>query len=287
MPLVNPLPYIKYVREVGAAIPAFNIHTMEMIQAVVEKAYEKKTPVIIQTSPKTIEHVGTSYIVANVKTAVEQYNIPVALHLDHCSSYEMIIQCIKNGYTSIMVDGSMLPYKENVNFVKEIGKITGVLDIALEGEIGRIKGAEEGIGNNDLENLTTPEEAYKFIKATNLDTLAVAIGTAHGVYKGEPCLDFIRLLKIKQKVDIPLVLHGASGVPAESIKKAIKTGMAKINIATDLKIAMAEAIRNYFGENPDGNDPREYLGKGKEALKKEISKKISLCGVTDLLDRMG
>jgi len=287
MGLINPLPLLKLARENDFAIPAFNIHTMEMIQAVAEEAAEMRTPVIMQTSPGTIRHMVIPFIVANVKTATEKHGIPIALHLDHCSDYDIVIKCIQAGYTSVMVDGSMLPYEENVNLVKEVVKVAKAADIAVEGEIGRIGGTEDNISVDEREaSLTKPEEAKKFTADTGINSLAVAIGTAHGVYKGEPKLDFKRLEEIENEINVPLVLHGASGVPEASVKKAIKIGMTKINIATDLKIPMAEAIKKYFAENPKGSDPRKYLGLGKTAVKKVLKEKIKLCGVEGLLDNM-
>lgn len=286
MPLINPLDLLKEASENDYAIPAFNVHTMEMIQAVAEKAAEMRAPVIIQTTPGTLRHAGIAYIVSNVKTAVEKYNIPIALHLDHCSDYDIVIKCIRGGYTSVMVDGSMLPYQDNVKLVKDVVKVAKAADIAVEGEIGRIGGTEDDISvDNKKANLTTPKEAIKFTGDTGINSLAVAIGTAHGVYKGEPKLDFKRLIEIKNEVNVPLVLHGASGVPEESVKKAIEKGMTKINIATDLKIPMTEAIKKYFKENPKSNDPRKYLGEGKKAVKQILEEKIKLCGVAGLLDK--
>jgi len=286
MPLINPLDLLKEASKNDFAIPAFNVHTMEMIQAVAEKAAEMRAPVIIQTTPGTLRHAGIAYIVSNVKTAAEKYNIPIALHLDHCSDYNIVIKCIRGGYTSVMVDGSMLPYQENVKLVKDVVKVAKAVDIAVEGEIGRIGGTEDNISvDNKKENLTTPKEAKKFTRDTGINSLAVAIGTAHGVYKGEPKLDFKRLIEIKNEVNVPLVLHGASGVPEESVKKAIEKGMTKINIATDLKIPMTEAIKKYFKENPKLNDPRKYLGEGEKAVKQVLEEKIKLCGVVGLLDR--
>jgi len=166
-------------------------------------------------------------------------------------------------------------------------KVAKAADIAVEGEIGRIGGTEDNISVDEREaSLTKPEEAKKFTADTGINSLAVAIGTAHGVYKGEPKLDFKRLEEIENEINVPLVLHGASGVPEASVKKAIKIGMTKINIATDLKIPMAEAIKKYFAENPKGSDPRKYLGLGKTAVKKVLKEKIKLCGVEGLLDNM-
>jgi len=278
MPLVNPLPYIKKAQEIGVSVVAFNIHNMEMIQAVVESAVEENSPVIIQTTPGTLKHAGIPYIAAIVKTAAQLYDIPISLHLDHCPSFEIVIQCIRNGYNSVMIDGSHLPYKENVDLVKKVTEIAHAAGVAVEGEIGRIGGTEDNITVDEREAaLTLPEEAESFVKATGVDTLAVAIGTAHGVYKGEPKLDFKRLKEIKALVDLPLVLHGASGVPNRSVIKSMENGICKVNIATELKIPMAEAIYNYFLKNPKGNDPRKYMGIGKKAVKAVVKEKIRLC----------
>jgi len=287
MAIVNPLPFIKKAKEIKAAIPAFNIHTLEMLQAVVEAASETNSPVIIQTSKSTINHIGLPFIVANVEIASRELDVPVALHLDHCTDYNTVIKCIKEGYSSVMVDGSMLDYKENVSFVREVVKVANTVDVAVEGEIGKIQGTEDALSvdsNND--NLTLPEEAKKFAEDTGLDTLAVAIGTAHGVYKGEPKLDFKRLEDIEKQVSVPLVLHGASGVNEKDLKETIKRGITKVNIATDLKVPMAEAIKDFFKENPDGYDPRKYLGQGKAVVKEVIKQKIKICGVHGLLDNL-
>ena len=287
MAIVNPLPFIKKAKEIKAAIPAFNIHSLEMLQAVVEAASETNSPVIIQTSKGTIDHIGLPFIVSNVEIASRELNVPVALHLDHCTDYNTVIKCIKEGYSSVMVDGSMLDYKENVSFVREVVKVAQAVGVAVEGEIGKIQGTEDAISvDSDNENLTLPKEAKKFAEDTGLDTLAVAIGTAHGVYKGEPKLDFKRLEEIEKEVSVPLVLHGASGVSEKDLKKTIKRGITKINIATDLKVPMANAIKDFFKENPKGYDPRKYLGQGKAVVKEVIKQKIKICGVHGLLDNL-
>lgn len=257
MSLVNPLIMINKAREKGVAIAAFNVHNLETIQAVVEAADQERAPVIIQTSPGTLKHAGIPYIAACIKVASELYNVPIALHLDHCTSYNVIVQCIQNGYTSVMVDGSQLPYDENAALVSKVVETAHCAGVMVEAELGRIGGTEDEIAVDQREaTFTVPEEALSFVGATGIDTLAIAIGTAHGVYKGEPKLDFKRLAEIKALVDVPLVLHGASGVPDESIKKAISGGICKINIATELKIPMACAIQEVFRAKPGENDPR-------------------------------
>ena len=193
MALVNPLSFIQKAREKGVAIAAFNVHNLETIQAVAEGAAEERAPVIIQTTPGTLKHAGVEYIAACVKVASEKHDIPIALHVDHCPSYNTIVQCIRNGYTSVMIDGSMLPYEENVALVKKVVELAHSVGIAVEAELGRIGGTEDDITLDEREaTFTVPEEARDFVEATGADTLAVAIGTAHGVYKWEPKLDFKR-----------------------------------------------------------------------------------------------
>ena len=283
MSLINPLTFIKYCQSKGVAVAAFNVHNMETIQAVAEAAAEEDAPVIIQTTPGTLKHAGIPYIAANVKVAAEQFDIPIALHVDHCESYEMIKQCIQYGYTSVMIDGSKLPYLQNVSLVNRVVQLAKCAGVAVEAELGRIGGVEDQLSVDLREaTFTVPEEAQAFVTATGVDTLAVAIGTAHGEYHGEPKLDFDRLVAIRNLVEIPLVLHGASGVPDESIRKAISMGVSKINIATELKNPMVAAIRKCLADNPKENDPRHYMGAAKEAVKKMVKEKIRLCGCINL-----
>ncbi len=287
MPLVNPLYFLDKAREKGIAIAAFNVHNLETIQAVVEGAAEEKSPVIIQTTPGTLKHAGIPYVAACVKEAGRLYDIPIALHVDHCPSYQTIVQCIQHGYTSVMIDGSMLPYDENVALVKKVVETAHYAGVAVEGELGRIGGTEDDMVVED-ENafFTVPSEAKAFVEDTGIDFLAVAIGTAHGIYKGEPKLQFERLSEIRKAVDVPLVLHGASGVPEASIKEAIRRGITKINIATELKIPMAEAIKRSFADNPRENDPRNYMGAAKKAVKKAVREKIQMCGSSGFADEL-
>jgi tagatose bisphosphate family class II aldolase len=288
MSLVNPLTMINKAREKEVAIAAFNVHNLETTQAVVEAAAQERAPVIIQTSPGTLKHAGISYISACVKVASELYDVPIALHLDHCTSYDIIVQCIQNGYTSVMIDGSQLPYDENVALVSKVVETAHCAGVVVEAELGRIGGTEDELTVDQRDaTFTVPEEALSFVKATGIDILAIAIGTAHGVYKGEPKLDFKRLAGIKALVDVPLVLHGASGVPDESIRKAIGGGICKINIATELKIPMAHAIQEVFRIKPEESDPRKYMGAAKEAVKEAARQKIRLCGCNGLADEPG
>lgn len=287
MALVNPLKFIEAAQKKGVAIASFNIHNMETIQAVVEGAAEERAPVIIQTTPGTLRHAGIPYIAACCKTASDLYDIPIALHVDHCPSYETIVKCIQAGYTSIMIDGSKLPYDENVALVKKVAELCHAAGVAVEGELGRIGGTEDDMTVDEKEaTFTVPSEAVDFVKQTGIDILAIAIGTAHGMYKGEPKLDFDRLHEIKDLVSLPLVLHGASGVPDDSVIKSIAGGICKVNIATELKIPMANAIKKVFAADSEENDPRNYMGAAKEAVKEVVIRKIRLCRSNGLADEL-
>ena len=278
MGLVNPMEFIEQAKKNGTAIASFNIHNLETVQAVIEGAYEERSPVIIQTTPGTLKHAGIPYIGAIVKAASELYDIPIALHVDHCSSFETIMQCIRYGYTSVMIDTAHLPYNENVAMVKKVVEVGRSVGVAVEGELGKIGGVEDDLAVDEREaSFTVPEEAKDFVCKTGIDMLAIAIGTAHGEYKGEPNLDFERLSEIRKIVSLPLILHGASGVPDYQIKEALKRGISKINIATELKIPMAAAIKKTFELNPKENDPRNYMGAAKMAVKEVVKEKIRLC----------
>jgi len=288
MNYINTTSLLKKAQDLGVAVAAFNIHNLETVQAVVMGASEENSPVIIQTTPGTLRHAGISYISSIVKTAATIYDIPIVLHLDHCSSFETTVQCIKNGYTSVMIDGSKLPYDENVALVKKVVEIAHYAGVSVEAELGKIGGTEDDSHLDESEALfTVPEEAKAFVEATGVDSLAIAIGTSHGAYKGEPKLDFERLTKIKNLVDVPLVLHGASGISDENIQEAVKRGICKVNIATELKISMANAIKECFKNNMRENDPRNYMGNAKKAVKEVVKSKIKLCGTSNLANKLG
>ena len=287
MALVNPMEFIGKARENGVAISSFNIHNLETVQAVAEGAAEENCPVIIQTTPGTLKHAGIEYIAAMVKTASEMYSVPMALHLDHCTSFDTIVKCIRNGYTSVMIDTAHLPYDENVAMVRKVAEIAHAAGVAVEGELGRIGGVEDELSVDDrTASFTVPSEAVDFAEKTGIDMLAIAIGTAHGEYKGTPDLDMERLSEIRNVIDIPLILHGASGVPDDQIRESIKRGIAKINIATELKIPMAQAIKDCFAASPKENDPRKYMGSAINAVKEVVRQKIRLCGGTNLASKL-
>ena len=263
----------------GYAIPAFNIHNLETMQGVLEAAWEMKSPVIIATTPGTVKYAGMDYLVSMAKVGARRYSIPIALHLDHCEEVDFIERCIYAGYKSVMIDASMKSYDENISMTKKVVEFAHIHDVTVEAELGKIGGQEdEKVVDKRDAAYTAPELAAEFAAATNIDSLAIAIGTAHGVYKDEPKLDFERLIEIKKRVQVPLVLHGASGVPKDSIIKAVGYGIGKINIATELKIPLSQEIKRCFEMNPKESDPRKYLTPGKEALKKVAMEKIKICG---------
>lgn len=261
------------------AVGAFNINNMEIVQAIVEAADELRSPVIIQVSEGAIKYAGIEYLAAMAKIAAEKASVPVALHLDHGTTFDTIIKCIRHGWTSVMFDGSHHPLDENIAHTKEIVKIAHAAGISVEAELGRLGGIEDNISVDEKDaRLTSPDEAVRFVEETGVDYLAIAIGTAHGKYKGEPKLDFDRLTEIKELVNIPLVLHGASGVPEESIKKATRLGINKINIDTDIRLAFTEGIRSVIVGKPEEYDPRKLCGPAKALMKEVVKNKIEMFG---------
>jgi len=283
------------------AVGAFNIHNLESLQAVVTAAQEENSPVIVAVTPGAIKYAGLVYLAKMVRTAAESASVPMSLHLDHGKDIETITKCLDAGFTSVMIDGSHLTFEENIAITKKAVKLAHPKGVAVEAELGRLAGVEEVSVEEKEAILTDPEAAKEFVELTNVDALAVAIGTSHGAYKfkGRPKLDFKRLTEIKGKVDVPLVLHGASGVPAwiiekatkygaqlagakgmpdESIKQAIRLGIAKINIDTDLRLAFTATIREVLATAPSQFDPRKILGPAREAMKEVVKNKMRLFG---------
>lgn len=261
------------------AVPAFNIHNLETFQVVVETAAEMRSPVIIAGTPSTVTYAGADYLVAMAEVASRKYDIPIAIHLDHFEKTEVIKSFIDVGFRSTMIDASMKPFEENVAIVKEVVDYAHQFGTTVEAELGKLSGQEDDLIISEKDALyTNPEEAAGFVERTGIDSLAVAIGTAHGLYKGEPKLDFERLEQIRNKVEVPLVLHGASDVPDDLVKKAISLGVCKVNVATDLKIPFANAVKEFFKNNPNESDPRKYMTPGKVAMKEIVRHKIEVCG---------
>lgn len=278
----------KYVLEKaqkgGYAVPAFNIHNLETLQVVVEAAAEMKSPVILAGTPGTYSYGGVENIVGIVEALSKEHDIPLSLHLDHHEDFDDIKYKVYAGIRSAMIDGSHLPFEENVELVKKVVELCHKNDVSVEAELGRLGGAEDDLVVDEKDTLyTNPKQALEFVERTGIDSLAVAIGTAHGLYKSEPKLDFERLEEIRNIVSIPLVLHGASGLPDEDIQRAIGLGICKVNVATELKIAFSGALKEYFNENPDAEDPRKYMKPAKAAMKEVVKKVIRVCGSQDKL----
>ena len=260
------------------AVGAFNINNMEILQSVVAAAEEKKAPVILQTSEGAIKYAGIDYLAAMVKIAAEKASVPVVLHLDHGTTYDTIMKCIKYGWTSVMFDGSHLPLAENIAATNEIIKVAHACGVSVEAELGRLGGIEDNISVAEKDaRFTSPDEAVEFVESTGVDSLAIAIGTAHGKYKGVPKLDFERLQTIKGRINIPVVLHGASGIPECDIIKATKLGVNKINIDTDIRVAFTDGVKG-FVTTSDAFDPRKVLAPAKEAMKAVVMGKIEMFG---------
>ncbi|WP_314001954.1 class II fructose-bisphosphate aldolase [uncultured Paenibacillus sp.] len=279
MSLVSSTPLLIEARKQGYGIVAFNVHTLEMLQAVVEAAEEIRSPLILQTTVGTVKHLGIDYIVGAAQAAAKQATVPIALHLDHCQDFELILQCIRAGYTSVMIDQSMHPFERNVEMTRKVVEVARALNVNVEAELGKVGGVEDDIRvEDDAATLADPEECRRFVELTGVPTLAPAIGTAHGIYKGEPNIDFARIEEIAGKVDVPLVLHGGSGIPEAQVKRCVSLGMAKMNVATELKNAFSLSLQDSFSANPDDLDPRSYMTAAKKVVKRMALEKMRLCG---------
>ena len=261
----------------GYAVGAFNVENMEMVQAVIAAAEELGAPVIMQTTPSTLNYAGPEFYFANVKAAAEGARIPVAIHLDHGNSFELAVKAFRNGYTSIMIDGSHHVFEENVEITRRVVEVCHSAGIPVEAELGKVGGKEDSLDGGDG-GYTVPEEAAEFAERTEVDSLAVAIGTAHGVYKGIPRLDVDRLSEIRKVVEVPLVLHGTSGVPDETVRECIERGICKVNYATDLRIAFTDGVKECLAANPKVFDPKKYGGAGREKVKEYVKGRILVCG---------
>lgn len=281
------------------AVGAFNVNNMEIIQGIVEAAKEEKAPLILQVSAGARKYAKPVYLVKLVEAAIEDTGLDIALHLDHGEDFDICKKCVDDGFTSVMIDGSKHPFEENIRLTKEVVEYAHSKGVSVEAELGKLAGIEDNI-KVDARNatFTVPEEAAEFVEKTGVDSLAVAIGTSHGAYKfkGTPYLDFERLEEIHKLIpDTPLVLHGAStvlpefvekcneyggkipgaqGVPEDMIRTATKHGVCKVNIDTDLRLAMTAEIRKHFAEHPEDFDPRKYLGPARDAIKGMVQHKI-------------
>jgi fructose-bisphosphate aldolase class II len=287
----------------GRAVGAFNFNNLEFLQAIATAADARKTPVFLATSEGAIAYAGLETLVAMARAVAETTNVPLCLHLDHGRDLGLIQRCIDAGYTSVMIDASHQPFDENLRQTRAVVAMARPAGVSVEAELGRLVGREDGVAVAEREALLVdPAEAARFVAETGVDSLAPAIGTAHGAFKfkGEPKLDFDRLQKVKKETGgLPLVLHGASsvppalvekcirygidvegarGVPEEDLARAIKLGVNKVNVDTDLRLAFAAEVRRAFSEQPKDFDPRHYIGRARDAVRQVVERKIELFG---------
>ena len=299
MPLVTTKNMFEKSMKEGFAIGAFNVNNMEFIQGIVDAASEENSPVILQVSSSAIKYARINYLKKMVESAVEETNIPIALHLDHGPDFETCKKCVDAGFTSVMIDGSKYDFEENVALTKQVVEYAHSKGVVVEAELGKLAGIEDDVNVSESDAMyTDPEQAKEFVERTGCDSLAIAIGTSHGAYKfkGEAKLRFDILEKIKEKIpNTPIVLHGAStvipelvetcnkygadipgakGVPNEILKEAGRLGVSKINVDTDLRLAMTANIRKVFAEKPSEFDPRKYLGPARDSIKETVQFKI-------------
>ncbi|NLY09938.1 MAG: class II fructose-1,6-bisphosphate aldolase [Tissierellia bacterium] len=277
--LVTGKSLLEHAQAHNYAVGAFNVNNMEIVQAIIEAAEELNAPVILQASQGGIKYAGIEYIASLGLLAAKNAKVPVALHLDHGTDFDEVIKCIRHGFSSVMIDGSRFALEENIEFSKKIVEIAHAVGVSVEAELGKIGGTEDHITVSDADaTFTDPAEAKYFVEKTGVDSLAIAVGTAHGVYKGEPKLDFDRIEEIRNTIDVPLVLHGSSGVPYDALRKAVSLGICKINIDTDVRASFAKAVKEHLNLHPEEIDPRKILGPARELMKETVKEKIRVFG---------
>lgn len=267
---------MKRAEKENYAIPAFNIDNLESAMAVSEIMHEMRTPVIVQMIPTTLNYGGIAIYPAMMRELMADCPVDYALHLDHGSSLSLAKKCVAGGFSSVMFDGSLMPFEDNVKFTKEVTDFALPMDVSVEGELGTIGGKEEG--DTDLEaSYTKVSEAEEFVRRTNVSTLAIGVGTAHGVYKGTPHINVERIKEIHAAIGTPLVLHGASGLSDEVLKDCIAAGITKINFATELRQAYTNGIKAEFAKDPEVFDPKIYMRGAIDNIKEVLRHKINIC----------
>ncbi|MDO5135615.1 MAG: class II fructose-bisphosphate aldolase [Eubacteriales bacterium] len=276
MPLVTSKEMLWKAQEGGYAVGAFNAENMEMVKAIIQAAEEQRAPVMIQTTPSTIKYGTLETYAALVRAEARRASVPVCLHLDHGSSFDLAMKALKAGYTSVMIDGSKLDFEGNVAESRRVAEVAAAMGIPCEAELGKVGGKEDDL-EAETDTNTDPMEAKAFVERTGVTSLAVAIGTAHGFYVGTPVLDKNRLWEIRQQVDIPLVLHGASGLTQEDVQDCIKRGICKVNFATELRDAYTKAVRETL-KDTSIIDPKAYGRAGIAAVKELVMARMRVCG---------
>lgn len=275
MPFINGKEMLQHAYENGYGVGAFSAHNAETVLGILEAAEEEQAPIMIQVGQKVIQTLGMKAMKALIDIYAKEFSIPVAIHLDHSRSFEQTMQAAQLGFQSVMFDGSARSFEENSRITREVVQVAKALNIGSEGEIGKIGGTEDDISVDEKDALiTTTKEAIAFVEATDVDYLAVSIGTAHGLYKQTPDLRFERLEEISKAIQRPVVLHGGSDVPDEQVEKAIQLGVAKINVDTELRQAFTIGIQETYKQNPEEIVLATSLGNGKEHLKRKVQEKI-------------
>ncbi|MCA1021194.1 ketose-bisphosphate aldolase [Halobacillus litoralis] len=286
MPFVDGKTLLTHAYENQYGIGAFSAHNAETILAILDAAEEKQSPVMIQIGQKVIQTLGLKPMKEMVDAFARNVSVPVCIHLDHSRQYEQTMEAVQAGFQSVMFDGSGLTFQENTRITKQVVETARALGIGSEGEIGKIGGTEDDITVDEKDALiTTTEEALNFVNETDVDYLAVSIGTAHGIYKQTPNLRFERLKEISQAVKRPIVLHGGSDVPDEQVRKAITMGIAKINVDTELRQAYTKGIKEYLRDHPDDIVLADSLGAGREYMKEKVKEKIDVFGSAGKADQ--
>lgn len=277
MPLVTTEKMLHAAQKGAWAVGAFNAENMEMIQAIIQAAELMKAPVIIQTTPGTLKYGNLELYFANVYALAKNSPSPIALHLDHGDSFELAVRALKTGYTSVMIDGSQYPLEKNISLTESVVKSCMPNNIPVEGELGKVGGKEDDTESNET-GYTNPDEALRFVEETGVSSLAVGVGTAHGVYVKKPILNVELISILKKCIAVPMVLHGASGLSDDVVKDCISRGMCKVNFATELRIAYTEAAKNYLETNPAALDPKKFGNAAREAVRELVIERIKICG---------
>ena len=277
MPLVTSEQMLLDAQKGGYAVGAFNVENMEMVKAVIAAAEELRAPVMLQTTPSTVKYGTLETYFGIVAAEAEKATVPVCLHLDHGSSFELAVQAIKAGYTSVMIDGSHESFEDNIAVSRKVVDVAKACGIPVEAELGKVGGKEDDL-EAEADTNTDPAEAKEFVERTGVSSLAIAIGTAHGFYAGTPVLDKERVSEIKKVVSVPLVLHGASGLSDEDVRECVQRGMCKVNFATELRVAYTDAGKKLLEEKPDTFDPKKFGTVGMEAVKRLVMERMKVCG---------
>ena len=277
MPLVTSEKMLADAQKGGYAVGAFNVENIEMVKAVIAAAEELHAPVMLQTTPSTIKYGTLETYYAIVAAEAKKAAVPVCLHMDHGSSFELAVQALKAGYTSVMIDGSHEDLEGNIAVSKRVADVAKACGIPVEAELGKVGGKEDDL-EAEADTNTDPMEAKEFVERTGVTSLAVAIGTAHGFYKGTPVLDKERVSEIRKVVSIPLVLHGASGLNDDEVRECVRRGICKVNFATELRAAYTAAGKKLIEEKPDTFDPKKLGVVGMEAVKQLVMERMKVCG---------